>query len=95
MKTMEPAQNGKRPRKSILPMPMEGLMRLDQVLMYYPVGKTTLYKEINEGRFPQQIKLGRSVFWDAVQVRTFLQKAGATVSLPKQSGTLNFCSRLR
>ena len=82
MKTMESTQKGKRTRKSIPPMPMEGLMRLDQVLMYYPVGKTTLYKEINEGRFPQQIRLGRSVFWDAVQVRVFLQKTGATVSLP-------------
>ena len=82
MKTMLSNQKGKRPRKSVPPMPMEGLMRLDQVLMYYPVGKTTLYKKINEGIFPQQIKLGRSVFWDAVQVRRFLQKTGAIVSLP-------------
>ena len=83
MKTMESPQKGKRPRKSVPPMPMEGLMRLDQVLMYYPVGKTTLYKEIDAGRFPQQIRLGRSVFWDAVQVREFLKKAGATVSIPE------------
>lgn len=83
MKTTESTQKVQRQRKSVPPMPMEGLMRLDQVLMYYPVGKTTLYKEIAEGRFPQQIKLGRSVFWDAVLVRTFLKNAGATVSFPE------------
>lgn len=49
----------------------------------YPVGKTTLYKEIAEGRFPPQIKLGRSAFWDAVEVRRFLKNAGATVSVPE------------
>lgn len=79
---MESTQKGKRPRKSVPPMPMEGLMRLDQVLMYYPVGKTTLYKEIKQGRFPRQIKLGHSVFWDAVLVREFLKKTGAIVSIP-------------
>jgi len=57
-------------------------MRLDQVLQVYPVGKTTLYKDIAEGRFPPQIKLGRSAFWDAVEVRKFLKSAGATVSVP-------------
>ncbi len=83
METMESDKKGKRIRKSTPPMPMEGLMRLDQVLMYYPIGKTTLYKEINEGRFPQQVKIGRSIFWDAVQLRAFLKKAGATVSMPE------------
>ena len=82
MNTFDGIESARRQRP-VPPMPMEGLMRLDQVLMYYPVGKTTLYKEIAEGKFPQQIKLGRSAFWDAVEVRKFLKNAGATVSVPE------------
>lgn len=82
MKTIDEGKTARK-KKSAPPMPMEGLMRLNQVLMYYPVGKTTLYKEIAEGRFPQQIKLGQSAFWDAVEVRKFLKNAGATVSVPE------------
>ena len=66
--------------KKIHPMPLEGLVVLEQILLHYPVGKTTLYKEIKEGIFPaQKAKRGRSVFWDAAEVRTFLKSLGANI----------------
>ena len=69
--------------KRIQPMPLEGLVVLEQILLHYPVGKTTLYKEIKEGAFPaQKIKRGRSVFWDAVEVRQFLSSIGANIEVP-------------
>lgn len=69
--------------KRIQPMPMEGLVVLEQILLHYPVGKSTLYKEIREGTFPRQrAKKGRSVFWDAVEVRQYLKNLGANIEVP-------------
>ncbi|MDL2307121.1 AlpA family phage regulatory protein [Desulfovibrio sp. OttesenSCG-928-C06] len=84
MNNLQTSRTNQLPKPQNFPqMPMEGLMRLEQVLTFYPVGKTTLYKEIAEGRFPPQIKLGRSAFWDAVEVRKFLKNAGATINVPE------------
>lgn len=84
MKALKLIRQEKESSKNIfLPLPLEGLVRLDQVLAHYPVGKTTLYKEIAEGRFPSPIKRGRSTFWDAVQVRIFLKNIGATIQVDK------------
>lgn len=69
----------------VRPMPMEGLIRLETVLAHYQVSRAQLYQEILEGTFPRQIKIGRSSFWDAVEVRTFLRNAGATITLPQKS----------
>ena len=74
--------------KRIFPMPLEGLVVVEQILLHYPVGKSTLYKEIREGTFPRQrTRKGRSVFWDAVEVREFLKSLGATVEVPFEEQT--------
>jgi len=68
--------------KRIHPMPLEGLVVIEQILLHYPVGKTTLYKEIKEGIFPaQRVRRGRSVFWDAAEVRFFLKSIGANIEI--------------
>ena len=72
----------KRRIKRIQPMPLEGLVVAQQILFHYPVGITTLYKEIKEGTFPRQkAKIGRTVFWDAAEVRAYLKSLGATIEI--------------
>ncbi|MDL2307120.1 AlpA family phage regulatory protein [Desulfovibrio sp. OttesenSCG-928-C06] len=84
MKTLSPAQiDASQKYNTAQPMPMEGLMRVDQVLMHFPVSKAQLYQMIAEESFPRQIKIGRSSFWDVVEVRKFLKNAGATISVPE------------
>lgn len=74
--------------KRIQPMPLEGLVVAQQILFHYPVGKTTLYKEIKEGTFPRQkAKIGRSVFWDATEVRAYLKSLGATIEISIHEAT--------
>ena len=65
--------------------PMEGFATISDVLSVYPVGKSALYEDIRNSRFPKPIKRGRSSFWDAVEVRRILIEMGATMALPEQS----------
>jgi len=82
-KSQKKVAAGRKRVKRIHPMPLEGLVVVEQILLHYPVGKSTLYKEIREGTFPRQrAKKGRSVFWDAVEVREYLKGLGATIELP-------------
>ena len=60
-------------------LPMEGLVRFKQLLAHYPVSKSQIYQEISEGFFPEQVQKGRPAFWDAITIREFLQKNGATL----------------
>lgn len=60
-------------------LPYEGLIRIGTILAHYPISKSQLYKEIAEGRFPKQKKVGSNTFWDAKEFREFLQKHGAEV----------------
>lgn len=62
-------------------LPFEGLIRIGTVLTHYQVSKAQLYQEISEGTFPEQIKIGRSSFWDARQFREFLKSHGANVAI--------------
>lgn len=71
---------------SIPILPFEGLVRIDTILAHYQVSKAQLYQEISEGKFPEQIKIGRSSFWDAKKFREFLKRRGADVHVPTGSG---------
>ena len=63
---------------AVKPLPASGLVRLPSILAVYPVGRTTLYKKIKEGSFPQPIKLGeRTSAWDVAAVRQALNEIGA------------------
>ncbi|WP_084111774.1 helix-turn-helix transcriptional regulator [Gloeomargarita lithophora] len=43
---------------------MDRILRLPEVLAVYPIGRSTWYRGISEGRFPRPVKLGsRSVGW--------------------------------
>lgn len=49
---------------------MDGrLLRLKQVLEIIPVGKSTWWKGVKEGRYPQPVKLGpRTTAWVAADI---------------------------
>jgi predicted DNA-binding transcriptional regulator AlpA len=75
------------PRNRARDFPIEGLVNIDQILKVYPVSIATIYGKIKNGSFPKQKKIGRSSFWDAVDVRRFLQEHGAMVRLPNAQST--------
>lgn len=75
--TNEPTDNSVEVCLPVLPL--EGLLRINTIVVHYQVSKAQLYQEIQEGVFPKQIKIGRSSFWGAVEFRRFLKKHGANV----------------
>lgn len=39
-------------------LPPQGVSRAKQILQLIPIGKTSFYKLVKDGKFPQPIKLG-------------------------------------
>lgn len=51
------------------------LIRLPEVLMRTGKGKTQLYADIKEGRFPSPVKIGsRAVAWDSDAVDRWIEQ---------------------
>lgn len=61
-------------------LPAEGLVRLPSILAVVPVGKSTLWKMISDGRFPAPVRPSpfgpRVTVWRATDVRAWLEQAG-------------------
>lgn len=52
-----------------------GFMRLPQVLALFPVGKSTWWAGVKEGRFPKPVKLGpRTTAWRVEDIRALIAK---------------------
>lgn len=50
------------------------LLRLKEVLQFYPVGKSTWWAGVKKGRFPQPVKIGtRSVAWRAEDINLLIE----------------------
>lgn len=55
---------------------MDRLLKLAQVLAIIPVGKTSWYQGIKEGRFPQPVSLGgRSRFWKESDILLLIENS--------------------
>lgn len=55
----------------------DSLLRLPNVLALVPVGRSTLWLWVREGRFPKPIKLGpMTTAWRASEVSAWLEAAG-------------------
>jgi predicted DNA-binding transcriptional regulator AlpA len=55
--------------------PAGALLRLKQVLQLVPVAKSTWWKGVKTGRFPQPVKLGpRVTAWKSEDIRALLAK---------------------
>lgn len=57
-----------------VPMPGAGLLRLPQVLAIVPVGKTTWWAGVKEGRYPQPVKISaRCTAWRSSDIRKLVE----------------------
>ena len=64
----------KSPPSNILPE--TGIVRLPTVLAVFPVGRTTWWQGIKEGRYPAPVALSkRAVGWRAEDIRNLIQTA--------------------
>ncbi len=53
-------------------LPTEGFVRLKQVLQIFPIGRTTLWRKVKNGKFPKPHKLGPNTsVWDVTELRKF------------------------
>lgn len=57
------------------PLFEEKLLRLPQVLERFPVGKTTWWCGVRDGKFPRPVRLGpRSVAWRASAIQALIEE---------------------
>lgn len=61
--------------------PAVGFVRLPQILSVYPVGASTWWRLVRQGRAPKPVKLGPSTTaWKAEDIRAFLAEKAAAPS---------------
>jgi prophage regulatory protein len=58
-------------------MPLEGFVRLRQILQWVPVKKSTWWAGVQSGRFPKPLKLSPGVtVWRVQDIRRFVEQVG-------------------
>lgn len=70
----------------VVPFSARGYVRLPQVLKVIPVGKSTWWAGVKEGRFPPAVKLGRNTTAWKVEDIELLMKSFADPKLATSSG---------
>ena len=54
-------------------LPAEGYVRLPQILRVLPIGRSSWWLGIKQGRYPKQVRLGpRTVAWRVQDIRQLL-----------------------
>lgn len=57
------------------PLPLEGFVRLPQVLRVLGIGRTTFLDGVRAGRFPKPVPLGpRAVGWRVQDIRGLIEQ---------------------
>jgi predicted DNA-binding transcriptional regulator AlpA len=60
---------------SIISIPEKGFVRISQILNAIPVGRSTWWQWVRDGKAPQSIKLGeRTTVWRAEDIAAFIEK---------------------
>lgn len=68
------AHTVQQPNQSALPA--EGYVREPQVLTAFPVSRSTWWKGVKEGKYPQPVKLGpRITAWRVSDIRALIDQA--------------------
>lgn len=58
-------------------LPAHGFLRLPDVLKVIPVSRSTWYKGISEGKYPQPTHLGPNLsVWKVQEIRDLIEKLG-------------------
>jgi len=56
-------------------LPQTGFVRLPQILQHIPIGRSSWYAGIKEGRFPKPVSLGeRTAAWRAEDIHALIAK---------------------
>jgi prophage regulatory protein len=56
-------------------LPAHGYVRLETVLAVFPVGKSTWWKGVKDGRYPAGVKLGpRLTAWTVESIRALIER---------------------
>jgi prophage regulatory protein len=64
-------------------LPNTGFLRIKDVLKFIPVGKSTWWQGVKDGRYPAAVKLGaRCVAWRAEDIRTLIEDLNNAGQLP-------------
>jgi len=62
-------------KDELLQIPQTGFLRLDEVLKFIPVGKSTWWKWVKDGIAPKSIKLSeRITAWKAEDIKLFIDQ---------------------
>ncbi|OAV34499.1 hypothetical protein AO364_1884 [Moraxella catarrhalis] len=58
-------------------LPHDGMSRLSQILPFLPIGKSTVWNWVKQGKFPQPIKLSPTItVWRNQDIHAWLQAQG-------------------
>jgi predicted DNA-binding transcriptional regulator AlpA len=69
-------------------IPAAGFLRLAQVLALIPVGKSSWWRGVKEGRYPKPVKLApRTSAWRAEDIAVLMETFGETEALNIRSGS--------
>ena len=56
-------------------LPETGFLRLPAILKIYPIGRSTWWQGVKDGRFPKPIKLGkRTTAWRVEDIKALIEK---------------------
>ncbi|MCP5404931.1 MAG: AlpA family phage regulatory protein [Pseudomonadaceae bacterium] len=66
--------------------PVQGFMRLSQVLKLIPVSRSTWWAGVKTGRFPKALKIGpNTTVWKAEDIAALIQRMENTNTEEKQA----------
>lgn len=55
-------------------LPQTGFIRISEILKIFPIGKSTWWQGVKDGRFPKPIKLGqRTTAWRVEDIRALIE----------------------
>ncbi len=59
--------------KNLNSLPETGFLRLPAILKVYPIGKSTWWQGVKDGRFPKPVKLGkRTTAWKVEDIKALI-----------------------
>lgn len=68
-------------------LPQTGFLRQWQVLAFVPISKSTLWRRVQVGSFPEPVKLStRITVWRAEDLRNWIDAAAVTAASPEGGG---------
>jgi predicted DNA-binding transcriptional regulator AlpA len=68
-------------------IPATGFLRLPQVLSLFPIGRSTWWRGVKEGRYPKPVKISvRTSAWRTQDILDLLEKLGGTVESQSKDG---------